>query len=193
MPILDLSIPEAKNIFDLNFWACISVIQAFILLLTKAKDGAVIVTTHLPILRQELEGFDIKVVDLKTGGVKSNIFANLTHGELPLGSIYNVARKDADLVLAGEKLKSLKGVYCDSDIWAENVVSDVTKANPPYQMWRGGQAWMERFARFATVLPVLMFAGQMKKLTGLDDVTRKIQESRLLEFAQEEELGMKLA
>ncbi|CZS93095.1 uncharacterized protein RCO7_07852 [Rhynchosporium graminicola] len=168
------------------------------------------------ILRLELEGFDIKVVDLKTGdlktgGVKSNIFANLTHSELPLGSIYDVARKDADLVLAGEKLKSLKGVYCDSDIWyatgrpifspfpmlpdssAENVVSDLTKANPPYQMWRGGQAWMERFARFATVLPVWMFAGQMKKLTGLDGVTRKIQESRLLEFAQEEELGMKLA
>ncbi|KAL2074109.1 hypothetical protein VTL71DRAFT_7887 [Oculimacula yallundae] len=212
MPISDLSIPEAKKIFDLNVWACISVIQAFIPLLRKSKDGALIVNhtsagslAGVPfqaaynaskaafamfseILRLELEGFDIRVVDLKTGGVRSNIIANLTYGELPPNSIYDVARKEAEIVLRGEKLKSLKGTFIDADVWAEGVVSDLVKAKPSYQVWRGGQAWL---ARLGTLLPVGLFDGHLKKLTGLDDVSRKIQEARVVEAADEAKLDRK--
>ncbi|PVH84807.1 NAD(P)-binding protein [Cadophora sp. DSE1049] len=199
MPISDLSIPEAKKIFDLNVWSCISIIQEFIPLLMRAKDGALIVnhtsvgsTAGLPfqaaynaskaafamfsdILRLELEGFNIRVVDLKTGGVQSNILANLIHTELPKDSIYDCARDEAEKMLSGEKLKSLKGTYVDADIWAEGVVKDLTKPNPPHQIWRGGQAWL---ARLGTLLPVGLFDGQLKKITGLDDVIRKIEETR---------------
>ncbi|KAE9366252.1 NAD(P)-binding protein [Stipitochalara longipes BDJ] len=206
MPISDLSIPEAKKIFDLNVWSCISTIQAFIPLLMKAKDGAMVVnhtsvgsTAGLPfqaaynaskaafamfsdILRLELQAFDIKVVDLKTGGVKSNILANLTHTELPSNSIYAAAREDAEKMLSGEKLKALKGTYVDADIWAKGVVKDLTKSNPPYQIWRGGSAWL---ARLATLLPVGLFDGELKKVTGLDDVIRKINEARVNNTASE--------
>ncbi|KAH7395797.1 hypothetical protein BKA64DRAFT_674674 [Cadophora sp. MPI-SDFR-AT-0126] len=185
MPISDLSIPEAKKIFDLNVWSCISTIQAFMPLLLKAKDGALIVNhtsvgsiAGLPfqaaynaskaalamfsdILRLELEGFNIRIVDLKTGGVKSNILANLTHAELPKDSIYDRAREEAEKMLSGEKLKSLKGTYVDADVWAEGVVKDLTKPNPPHQIWRGGQAWL---ARLGTLLPVGLFDGQLKKV-----------------------------
>ena len=197
MPISDLSIPEAKKIFDLNVWGCISIIQAFIPLLMKAKDGAMIVNhtsvgsiAGLPfqaaynsskaafamfsdILRLELQAFNIKVVDLKTGGVKSNILANLVQGELPSNSIYAPAREEAEKMLSGEKLKALKGTYMDADVWAQGVVKDLAKSNPPYQIWRGGSAWL---ARLGTLLPVGMFDGELKKVTGLDAVIRKIKE-----------------
>ena len=197
MPISDLPIAEAKKIFDLNVWGCISAIQAFIPLLIKAGDGALIVNhtsagslAGLPfqsaynaskaafamfseILRLELEAFNIKVVDLKTGGVKSNIIPNLTSTELPKDSIYDVAREEAGRMLSGEHLKSLQGVYMEADVWAEGVVRDLTKPKPPYQVWRGGQAWM---ARIGTLLPVGMFDGKLKEITGLDAVIGKIKE-----------------
>ena len=206
MPISDLSIPDAKKIFDLNVWSCISTIQAFIPLLMRAKDGAMVVnhtsvgsTAGLPfqaaynaskaalamfsdILRLELQGFNIRVVDLKTGGVKSNILSNLTHTELPLNSIYAVARDDAEKMLSGEKLKSLKGTYVEADVWAKGVVKDLTKSKPPYQIWRGGSAWL---AWLSTFLPVGMLDGELKKVTGLDDVIRKINEARVNGAASE--------
>lgn len=199
MPISDLSIHEAKKIFDLNVWGCISTIQAFIPLLVTAKEGAMVVnhtsvgsTSGLPfqavynaskaalamfsdILRLELQAFDIRVVDLKTGGVKSNILANLTHTELPSNSIYAPAREEADKMLSGEKLASLKDTFMDSDVWAKGVVKDLTRSKPPYQIWRGGNAWLVWMAAF---LPIGMFDGKLKEVTGLDDVIRKIGEVR---------------
>ncbi|KAE8442472.1 hypothetical protein EG329_003315 [Mollisiaceae sp. DMI_Dod_QoI] len=206
MPISDLSIPEAKKIFDLNVWSCISTIQAFIPLLMNAKDGAMVVNhtsvgsiAGLPfqaaynaskaalamfsgILRLELEGFNIKVVDLKTGGVQSNILANLIHTELPSNSIYAAARDEAEKMLSGEKLKSLKGTYVDADVWAKGVVKDLTKSKPPYQIWRGGSAWL---AWLGTFLPVGLFDGELKRVTGLDSVIRKISEARMNGAASE--------
>jgi 1-acylglycerone phosphate reductase len=206
MPISDLSIPEAKKTFDLNVWSCISTTQAFMPLLMRAKDGAMVVnhtsvgsTAGLPfqaaynaskaalamfsdILRLELEGFNIRVVDLKTGGVKSNILANLTHTELPSNSIYAAARDDAEKMLSGEKLKSLKGTYVEADVWAKGVVKDLTKSKPPYQIWRGGSAWL---AWLSTFLPIGLFDGELKKVTGLDNVIRKINEARLNSAALE--------
>ncbi|KAH7360323.1 hypothetical protein BKA65DRAFT_182629 [Rhexocercosporidium sp. MPI-PUGE-AT-0058] len=202
MPISDLSITEAKKIFDLNVWSCISTIQAFLPLLMEAESGALIVNhtsvgsiAGLPfqaaynaskaalamfsdILRLELEGFNIRVVDLKTGGVKSNILANLKHTELPKNSIYDVAREEADKMLSGEKLKSLKGTFVDADVWAEGVVKDLTQSKPPHQIWRGGQAWL---ARIGALLPVGLFDGQLKKVTGLDDVIRRVEETKMNE------------
>ncbi len=199
MPISDLSIPAAKEIFDLNVWSCIATIQAFIPLLMKANDGAMVVnhtsvgsTAGVPfqaaynaskaalamfshILRLELQAFDIRVVDLKTGGVKSNILANLTHAELPANSIYDPAREEAKRMLSGEKLKSLKGTYVDADVWARGVVKDLIKSQPPHQIWRGGSAGL---ARRGTLLPVGLFDGQLKKITGLDDVIHKIGEAK---------------
>jgi 1-acylglycerone phosphate reductase len=202
MPISDLSIPEAKKIFDLNVWSCISLIQAFIPLLMNAKDGAMVVNhtsvgslAGLPfqaaynaskaafamfsdVLRLELEAFDIKVVDLKTGGVKSNILANMVHNELPSNSIYAAAREDAEKMLSGEKLRSLKGTYVDAGVWAKGVVKDLTTPNPPYQIWSGGSAWL---ARIGTLLPVGLFDGKLKEVTGLDVVIGKIKESSTVE------------
>ncbi|KAG0651566.1 Short-chain dehydrogenase cctT [Hyphodiscus hymeniophilus] len=199
MPISDLSISEAKKIFDLNVWSCIATIQAFIPLLMRAKDGAMVVNhtsagsvAGLPfqaaynaskaalamfsdILRLELQAFNIRVVDLKTGGVKSNILANLVHKDLPSDSIYAIAGDDADKMLSGEKLRALEGTYVEADSWAKGVVKDLTKSKPPHQIWRGGSAWL---VWLSTFLPIGMFDGELKRVTGLDAVICKINEAR---------------
>lgn len=198
MPISDISIPDAKKLFDLNVWSYISIIQAFMPLLTRAKDGAIVVNhtsvgsmTGLPFqatynaskaamamysecLRLELQPFNITVVDLKTGGVRSNIFANATDTKLPSNSIYAAARDDAEKMLSGEKLQSLKGTFVEAEVWAKGVVKDLTKPKPPYQIWRGGSALL---AWISTFLPVGLFDGKLKEITGLDAVIRKINEA----------------
>ena len=198
MPISDISIPDAKKCFDLNVWSYISTIQAFMPLLKRANDGAMVVNqtsvgsmTGLPFqatynaskaamamysecLRLELQPFNIRVVDLKTAGVKSNFFANLTDTKLPSNSIYAAAQDDVEKILSGEKLKSLKGTFVETEVWAKGVVKDLTKSKPPYQIWRGGSALL---AWISTFLPVGLLDGEVKKMTGLDVVIRKINEA----------------
>lgn len=43
MPISDISIPNAKRLFDLNVWSYITTIQAFLPLLPQPKHGAMVV------------------------------------------------------------------------------------------------------------------------------------------------------
>jgi 1-acylglycerone phosphate reductase len=56
--------------------------------------------------------------------------------------------------------------------WANLVVQDLLKKNPPSVIWRGESAWL---TRIATVLPFGMFDGMVKKLTGLDIVERTVR------------------
>lgn len=99
MPVSDLSIPEAKKLFDLNVWACLAVTQAFLPLLLKSKGMVVNHTSAASLAsipfqsaynafkaamasfsnmqRLELKPFGIMVVDLKSGFVNSNIYNNI--------------------------------------------------------------------------------------------------------------------
>jgi 1-acylglycerone phosphate reductase len=99
-PLVDASILEGKKIFDLNVWANLATVQAFLPLLLKSTHGGVIVN-HTSIaaalsppfmalygaskaamsmmttsLRLELSPFGIKVVEILSGAVKSKINSN---------------------------------------------------------------------------------------------------------------------
>ena len=106
MPVVDVSIAEAKKTFDLNVWFYIAVTQAFMPLLLKSKGMIVNQTsvggvTTLPFqavynaskaalimfsdtLRLELQPFGITVVDLRTAIVKTNFFKNLREHQNPI-------------------------------------------------------------------------------------------------------------
>ena len=95
MPVSDISIPEAKKLFDLNVWSYLAVTQAFLPLLLKSK-GMIVNQTSIAsvaaipfqsaydaskaamamfsnLQRLELQAFGITVVELKTGVVRSNL------------------------------------------------------------------------------------------------------------------------
>ena len=198
MPISDLSILEAKKVFDLNVWSCIAVTQAFLPLLLESKGmivnhtsvGSVCsipfqaaynaskaaMATFSETQRLELAPFGITVVDIKTGGAKSNFIEN-KHSDtkqavLPQGSIYEPARVTVEDVLSGEWAKERQS---SAEQWAKDVTRDLLRRKPPMVVWRGEGAGT---VRLATFLPTGTLDGTLRKMTKLDSIEREVRKSR---------------
>ena len=194
MPFFDLSIAEAKKIFDLNLWSYLAITQAFLPLLLKSKGMIVNQTSIASVMsipfqsaynaskaamamfsdsqRLELKPFGITVVDLKTGLVISNIFKNTkeaTPVSLPKDSIYGPAREAVEKAMRGD---SFEGSGTPAREWARLVVQDLLRKRPPPVVWRGEQAGL---ARIGTILPFGMLDGKVSKMKGLDVVKRMLR------------------
>ncbi|KAI9732244.1 MAG: hypothetical protein M1818_007563 [Claussenomyces sp. TS43310] len=195
MPVSDISIPEAKKLFDVNVWSYLAVAQAFLPLLLKSSNGMIVnqtsiaSVTSIPFqsaynaskaalamfssgMRLELQAFGITVVELKTGIVRSNMIKNnleTKHPSLPTGSIFEPAKEVVEESLRHDKFTE-SGMPTQQ--WAKLVVQDLLKKTPPPIIWRGEQA---AFAWIGSILPFRILDGMLKKLTGLDVVEKIIQ------------------
>ena len=193
MPLADASIAEGQKLFDLNVWAVLAVTQAFLPLLLKSRRGALVanqtsISSVCPnpmagvynmskaaaamltdTLRLELAPFNIKVVDLKTGAVKSNFFENQTCPSLPAGSIYMPAKEAVEKAMAGE---GVVPNMVDQSTWAKQVVGDLMVEKPAVRVWRGGNALPVWFAR--RFMPFAFLDGNLTKLGGLDVLKEKL-------------------
>ena len=189
-PISDLSIPKAKELFDINVWGYIAVTQAFLPLLLRSPKAIVVNHTScgagmtIPFqaaynaskaamssfnngLRIELQPFDnISVVELRTGGVRTNIARNVQtqQPKLPNSSVYAPAR---ELVEKALRYEWFEGMGIPAEQWAQQVVADLLKERPPAAIWRGESA---RSAWIGTFFPLSWFDGMLKKMTGLDKI-----------------------
>ncbi|KAB5511684.1 hypothetical protein GE09DRAFT_1267775 [Coniochaeta sp. 2T2.1] len=203
MPVADIDISIAKQVYDLNVFSNIAVTQAFLPLLLKAASGSrcgSFIANHtstaacLPIpfqsiynsskaalaslsntMRLELAPFQITVVDIRSGIIKTNLIKNLQdlkHSTLPLGSVYNPAREIMAKILRQENFEA-QGTPADQ--WADLVVQDLRKPKPSPVIWRGESALT---VRISTVLPFGVLDGTLKKLTGLDTIAQVIREHR---------------
>ncbi|KAI1144054.1 NAD(P)-binding protein [Hypoxylon sp. FL0543] len=195
MPVVDTNIAEAKKLYDLNVWAHVAMIQAFLPLLLKSPHPLIVNQTSvgasatIPFqaiynsskaalamisdsLRLELQPFGVRVVDLRTGVVRTNLIKNLqekSNPRLPKGSIYEPAREVVEKALRQE---GFEGQGMPADQWAEAVVRDLQKSSPPPVIWRGESAFL---TRVSTVLPFGIFDGFVKKIAGLDVVEQIVQ------------------
>lgn len=157
MPVSDLSIPSVRSLYELNVFSPIRTIQLFLPLLMASKNSPILITNTscaalqpvggLPwtaaynsskaalssiteTLRYELAPFDIRVVEVRTGNVKSNFFVNLsakstaseTVPKLPEDSLYATAREDLEDFMSGS-LMDTDGQ--DQAVYARGVVSDL--------------------------------------------------------------------
>jgi NAD(P)-dependent dehydrogenase (short-subunit alcohol dehydrogenase family) len=116
-------------------------------------------------LRLELQPFGVKVVDLRSGLIKTNLISNLKEakkGLLPEDSIYSPAKEVIEKTLVQQ---NFEGQGMEAPQWAKKVVSDLLKMNPPPQIWRGDTAWL---AWLSTMLPFGLFDGALKKASGMD-------------------------
>lgn len=205
MPVADISIADAKALFDVNVWSYISVTQAFLPLLLQAARGpkskstgtgtgkprprpsliinntsvssveptphnaayhaskaaAAMFSTHM---RLELEPFNMRVVDLKTGCVHSHFHANHQggHASLPPSSIY--------MPIKDETERAMRGAFPDREDpqkWAADVVRDVLRRthDPPLEIWRGTGAWKTWFAN--SFFPVGGWDQSWRRAVGL--------------------------
>jgi 1-acylglycerone phosphate reductase len=195
MPVSDISIPRAKEIFDVMVWGNIAMTQAFLPHLIKSSRAVVVnhtsVGVHLAIpfqsvynaskaamsmfsdaMRLELEAFDIAVVNLKTGGVKTQIVSNVQAKEpkLPEGSLYAPAKEEMEKAL---RIEWLGDSGMPASQWAEQVAVELLKQKPPLTVWAGESASL---MRVGSMVPMSWFDGMLKKLTGLgkiQDILRK--------------------
>lgn len=191
MPIVDLNIAEARRLYDLNVWSYVAVTQAFMPLLLESQNALIVnhtssasvvavpwqsvynsskaaIAMMSDTLRLELQPFNVKVVDLRSGGVRTNIFG-VPNQTLSKDSIYEPARNAMETALRQE---GFQGQGITGSQYAQEVVKDLLKASPPAYVWRGEGAWMLRVLGH---LPAWLFEGKLKKLTGLDVVERLIK------------------
>jgi 1-acylglycerone phosphate reductase len=200
MPMSDLSIPEAKKLFDLNVWAYLAVTQAFLPLLLKSKGMIVNHTSSASVLtmpwqgaynaskaaiaffsdteRLELEPFGITVVDIKSPTVKSNIALASKDGTapdktLPKDSIYDSVRDVIEYAMTGEEM--FKGAM-EPDVWGKFVVGKLLKSKPPPVVWPGGL--QELLVRVILCLPYggSVLDGTIGKMVGLDVVSKRLKQ-----------------
>ncbi|KAJ9660925.1 NADPH-dependent 1-acyl dihydroxyacetone phosphate reductase [Neophaeococcomyces mojaviensis] len=200
MPAVDSDLSKVRKVFELNVFSVITVTHAFLPSLVATPDAKVVNNIsvagriNLPFqgtynaskaaamsytenLRLELAPFDIRVISLMTGGVKTNFFNNVekNYGQganaLPHDSIYRVVPSGIKLMKDPEGSINADGVE-NADYWAKNVVADLSKAKPPHQIWRGSNAGR---LRWLVHLPVGMMDGALKGISGLDEVEKAVK------------------
>lgn len=158
---MDIDISAAKRMFDVNFFALITVTKAFIPLLIASKGtiinngsfagvypkpwqglynaSKVAASLLSDQMRIELSPFGITVLLILTGAVRTKFFDNLPHvPRLPENPLYYLGRDEVEPSMAG---KGLDNPVMDVDIYAEKVVSNTLKANPTKRQWVGGSAF----------------------------------------------------
>ncbi|KAK3303537.1 short-chain dehydrogenase [Chaetomium strumarium] len=140
-------------------------------------------------LRMELAPFGLRVVDLKSAGVRTNIIGNSNVHDparadrrLPAGSIYAPAREAVERAMAQE---GFRGKGMAPERWAEEVVGLLLLSSgkgrrgpsPPKVIWKGEGAML---ARVAAAVPWCggLFEGTVKKVTGLDVVEAILDDKR---------------
>jgi 1-acylglycerone phosphate reductase len=191
----DASISKSKDIFDVNVWGLLSTTQSFLPLLLQSKKGAMVVNNtsidsvvSAPFqgvynaskaaaamisanFRLELSSFGIKVIDLKTGGVKTNFWANTNKVDtkLPPNSLYTAASASIEKSMRGDPFEPSS---VDRHVWAKAVAGDLSKASPPLKIWRGDSAFT---IWIGTFLPMNAFDSVLKKMTGLSELERQIR------------------
>jgi 1-acylglycerone phosphate reductase len=199
IPVLDAELATTRKLFELNVFTLIPVSRAFFPLLRATPNSKLVNNTSgtsvvcLPLqgmysaskaaaasiteaLRIELQPFDIQVVDLKTGSVRSQ-FAENAHGDLaadiPANSPYRVPGLK-NYVGREASINRQKDGGMDAGIWARRVVSDLDRTRCSPQVWRGNSATL---GRLVALLPIGMFDGMLKKMTGLDGLEAAIRAS----------------
>ena len=208
--LTDTSITEGRKLFDLNVWSVLALTQEFLPLLLKSNHGGMVVNQTsvasvlstpfggiynaskaalamlTDTLRLELAPFHIKVVELKTGYVMTNLFDNLaSSGEdlvMPETSMYAGGR---EAVRRAGFVGINTASAADAATWAEGVVRMIDMESPAARIWMGGEAWTAWFASsFVPPRLVGMVATRKSGLGGLRDgsISGKVKEQEGSEF-----------
>jgi 1-acylglycerone phosphate reductase len=183
MPATDIDVDEARKTFETNFFAIVAITQAFIPLLIAAKGlilnigslAAIIpyvfgsiynaskaaLHSYSQTLRLELEPYDVRVLVVVTGGVKSNIAR--TERILPDNSLYLEIQGDFE-----RRVKHSQQGAMATEVYARGVVEEALK--PVWRqrkwLWRGHMALAVWFA--SRVLGAWIFDLVLPRMFGLN-------------------------
>lgn len=198
MPFMHLDLGKARELFEINVWAYLAVTQACLPMLMKTSKSIIVNNTSISSVlktpfhsaysaskaamaafndaqRIELSPFGIRVIDLKTGSTESNFGANRTNEvSLPEDSPYAPIREEVIAVISGDKTEA----YAESQTdWAKNVVKDLSRDDPPTQIWRGGAAGRIQLTNaISGLVPDSLSDSSFRELGGLNKLERILKE-----------------
>lgn len=198
MPLVDVSLEKARDIFELNVFSILAMTQAFMPLLLKSEHGALVVNNTsissvatVPMtgvynaskaaaamltdnLSLELAPFNIRVVDLKTGAVRSGFYDNRNSGTKPSlsdDSIYAVAKAEVEKSMLTGCVTEKDMVA--ADVWAGQVVDGLLVKEPELRIWKGGNSWLTWVAK--RFMPFTFWDGEMIKMGSLNVVKKNAE------------------
>ncbi|KAJ3855574.1 hypothetical protein EV368DRAFT_79538 [Lentinula lateritia] len=194
--ITDLDMDELRALFEVNYFAPMSMIKEFLPLLLASDDARIVQTSsmsgvvHFPFngaynmskaalnsladaLRIELAPFDnIKVVNLITGAVKSNIHRSKS---LPDSSLY----KPMEQLYHKKRLQMSKVKATPTAQYAQQVASEVLKPQPRAWFWLANMTTVSWLLN--TFFPKTLLDKIMARQFGLDDfAARSVQKNIVL-------------
>ncbi|CAI6333591.1 unnamed protein product [Periconia digitata] len=159
MPVLDMDIAKAKQLYEVNVWGVISTTQAFADMLVKAKGvvaniGSIAGLSPLPlqaaynssksainntseVLRLELAPLGVRVLTVLTGGVTSEIENNAEKVVLPENSYYRSIEKDIQ--------PSSNWTGLPADKYAEWLTDKTLDGKSTGQIWKGESTGLVRW------------------------------------------------
>ncbi|KAJ3527333.1 hypothetical protein NM208_g10752 [Fusarium decemcellulare] len=143
-PLLDADMATAKALFDVNVWGVLEVTNAFSPMLIASK-GTIInigsVVSRIPIpfqgiynvskaalehlsrqMRIEFTPFDVKVIHVITGGIKTPFFAHAGVTELTEASPYYPGREELGGWISGEAHEALQPT--PPEVFAKRVIDN---------------------------------------------------------------------
>ncbi|KAM0432867.1 hypothetical protein ACHAPT_004569 [Fusarium lateritium] len=156
-PLLDVDMAAAKAMFDVNIWGVMAVTQALSPMLIASK-GTIVnigsVAGRIPIpfegiyniskaalehlsrqMRVEFAPFDVKVVHVVTGGIKTGFFAHAEEKELSETSPYYPGREALGPWMKGEANAELQPTPPEK--YARGVIDNVLRKSPTTCQWIG--------------------------------------------------------
>lgn len=161
LPFADTDVEEARKVFEVNVLGVFAVTKAFLPLLIEAARpgvgdsivaniGSINAVLRPPFLgpynaskaaveclgasiRTELAPLGVRVVTIKTGSVRSDLFTNAPPTKLPEGSLYHPVKE----FIEGRKM--LEGQhYITPEVYAKNVVDELLRPKVKHVIWKGG-------------------------------------------------------
>lgn len=161
LPALDTTVERNKQVFDVNLFGVMRMVNNFAPFLIRAKGkivqiGSIAGVMMIPfgstyaaskaalhaysdVLRMELKAYDVEVITVVTGGVSTEIYdpTPLPEDSYFLEASYSVERR---------KKLSRENDPIPADVYAERVFNHVAKRNANPWYWEGSKVWMIRLA-----------------------------------------------
>ncbi|KZT12008.1 NAD-P-binding protein [Laetiporus sulphureus 93-53] len=189
----DFDMKEVRDLFEVNLFAVMTTVQEFVHMLIASGDGRIVQTGSVsgivPVpfsgaynaskaglhaygntIRVELAPFNIKVVTVITGAVKSNIAKPRT---LPEDSLYRPMEAQYQAL----RINTSQQGAMDADKYAQDVVTEVTSKNPRAWFWAGNRTWTTWI--IDTFLGRRGFDAIMTKMYGLDEFSAMVTRNKL--------------
>jgi len=183
-PAIDMDMNRVRDLFEVNLFSVMAMVKEFVPLLIASGNGLIVqtgsITSVAPIafqvsynatkaalaaytdtLRIELAPFNIHVMHLTAGGVRSNMLTKLEVIDIPENSLY----APAEPLFQKRRQDSIKGEMTEPDVFARIVVTECLKAEPRAWFWTASHSTMIWFVD--TFLPRSAWDYLVGKVSGL--------------------------